>query len=122
MSMYWVFSVLNTTGWCQELDGAPDPLLHLGADGDVLRGLTVPLLPIPEQPIELGLGLANVDFRQISAEKTQFLRLAGLKTGLGGIVGPQFGLCCPPGKGSVLEIILHNDDIQGLQHLRCWRP
>ena len=115
--IYWVFSVLNTTGWCQELDGAPDPLLHLGVGGGVLDGRSVPLLPIPEQPKVLGLCLAKVGFRQISAEKNQFLSHVGLKTGLGGIAGPQSGLCCPPGKNTVLGIILHHDDIQGLHNL-----
>jgi hypothetical protein len=48
-----------------------------------------------------------------SAGKTGFKRQAGLKSDLGGVVGPQSGLCCPPGKNSIKKYyVLHKDDIQ----------
>ena len=109
----------TTRDGCKELEGAPDPLLHLsivGVGEDIFLGFT--LLPIPVQlkVPDLGLGLAKGVLQLLGkffSWKTGFMRQAGLKSDLGGVVGPQSGLCCPPGKNSIKKYyVLHKDDIQ----------
>ena len=95
----------TTHDGCKELEGALHPLLHLsivGVGEDIFLGFA--LLPIPVQlkVLDLGLGLAKERLLgKFCSWKTGFMRQAGLKSDLGGVVGPQSGLCCPPGKNSI---------------------